>query len=92
MQDHSCEVTTSRHVTNHDWTILSEGERENYVALVNIIIILGWHLLYTENVELAINDDSPCLIQAAKFQYGKVSAYQSSEGKWCPGQGVTCMI
>ena len=28
MQDHSCEVTTSRHITSHDWTILSEGERE----------------------------------------------------------------
>ena len=28
MQDHSCEVTTSRHITNHDWTILSEGEGE----------------------------------------------------------------
>ena len=40
MQDHSREVTTSRHVTNHDWTILSEGEKEregeNYRIAGNI--------------------------------------------------------
>ena len=58
MQDHCCEVTTSRHVTNHDWPILSEGERERGGGgggervdgeLCGIIIILCWHQLYTKS-------------------------------------------